>query len=146
MKRYQPQVERDLLALGGFAHRSELFDRGTTRTELDVALSYGRSMFRARKGWYASFEAPRNVVVAWRAAGRLACVSAAEYYGFRPATGGPVHVSVPRNASRLTAADDVILHWDEEVGMRDVAPRDRAAVPLDRALEQMRQCRATDSL
>ena len=134
------KIERDLRALGGIARRNELLARDHPRDLIDIMLMY-RSFIAVRHGWYAVPDVAADVLTAWRAGGRLACVSAAAHYGLVPRQDGPVHVSVARNSSRLTPIEGTILHWDDERAFQDLGSKQRAAVPEDRARTQMRRCR-----
>jgi hypothetical protein len=127
---------------GGIAATRELRAEGVDRDMLDIAVQYGRVM-RVRKGWWARPEMPRLPLLAHRAGGRLACVSALEYHGIIEPVPGRVHISAPAGVSRWRPGQprsDAIRHWS-----RRVQPGDRMAVTVDVAWEQFALCREVAS-
>lgn len=83
-----------------------------------------RCGIRARQGWYSTFIELDLALRAARVGGRLTGMSALIARGAWVWNDHPLHVSVPRRASRLreqrdrpqqlspAAARDVIIHWD----------------------------------
>jgi hypothetical protein len=135
------RIEQDIRRLGGIARRGELLRMGHSRDFIDMTVIYRRNVVCLRKGWYALKEAPADVLAAWRSGGRLACVSAARYYGLDLPDAGRLHVSVPRNASRLpAAAPTLVRHWSDNQTLEGRPSWARAAVPLAEALAQIRTC------
>jgi hypothetical protein len=135
------RIEQDIRRLGGIARRGELLRMGHPRDFIDMTVIYRRNVICLRKGWYALRETPADVLAAWRSGGRLACVSAARYYGFELPDAGRLHVSVPRNASRLPAAPPTLVrHWTDDQTLEGRPGWARAAVPLAEALAQIRSC------
>ena len=55
-------------------------------------------------------------------------------HGWYAAPDMPVHVSISRNASRLTPVADTILHWDDE---RSFQERWTSGVPAVRATDNL---------
>lgn len=142
-------IPRVLESLGGFAHRHELVGMGCWPAMIDLSLYY-RKILRVRQGQYASVGTPPAVLRALRVGGRLACVSALEYYEQRRAPAGrgqggrtegePLHVLVRHGASRLgiRTGDPVIVHWTR----REVEGT-RLVVSERAARGQAAWCRAT---
>lgn len=64
---------------GGAAKRSQLLAAGFQRAELEVAVADGL-LFRPLRGVYATATADDAVLAAFRANGRLTCISAARFY------------------------------------------------------------------
>jgi len=149
------RIERDIEALGGIAKLSELLERGHDVEFVRLLSDYGR-ILKVRKGWYARKDAPADVVRAWRVGGRLACVSALDFFGVVEGAGAAasrptaLHVAVRANASRLRTPHNrrkrlaehpdpsVIVHWisSEPTG-------DRVSVGCTAAREQAASCWAT---
>jgi hypothetical protein len=122
--------------LGGVVTTSELRQLGYDTEVIGRSLGYG-TLVRVRRGWYALRGTPSEVLEAVRVGGRLACVSALVHYGLLPPEGGPLHVEVPSNASRLRLPErDVVVHWVSRPG-----PGDRLAVSIATALGQASRCR-----
>jgi acyl-CoA thioesterase FadM len=133
-------IPRALESLGGFAHRHELVGMGCWPAMIDLSLYY-RKILRVRQGQYASVGTPPAVLRALRVGGRLACVSALEYYERGGgADDGPLHVLVRHGASRLgiRTGDPVIVHWTR----REVEGT-RLVVSERAARAQAAWCRAT---
>ena len=87
-------------SLGGLAQTRELVAFGMSSHDLTDAVRRGL-LFRARQGWYALPDARDDYMRAVRVGGRLAGVSAAASYGLATPQDFPLHVHVPRRASRL---------------------------------------------
>lgn len=113
-----------LEALDGAATTAELRRAGIKPEQLTVAVSLGE-VFRIRRGWYALPTTRRSLREAIRVGGRLACVSAAEHYGWATPESHGVHVCVAENASRLrrpevaperaALRDGLVVHWGSAV-------------------------------
>jgi very-short-patch-repair endonuclease len=73
-------LEKYLLRRGGAAKRGELFRAGFYRPALEAAVDSGR-LYRPLRGVYALYGADNGVLAAYKANGRLTCVSAARFYG-----------------------------------------------------------------
>lgn len=122
---------------GGVVTTAELRQLGYDTDALGRSLGYG-TFVRVRRGWYALRGTPPEVLAAVRVGGRLACVSALVHYGLLPTEGGPLHVEVPRNASRLRVSEGgTVIHW-----VSDPGPGDRRAVSIATALGQASRCRS----
>jgi hypothetical protein len=129
-------LDRHLRELDGIARTSELLALGYDRRRIEMAVAYGR-MIRVRRGWYAERGLPGDVIDAIRIGGRLACVSALAHHGILADAGGPLHLEVPSNASRLrTAGREVVLHWTGAA-----SEGTRVAVGVAAALAQSARCR-----
>jgi very-short-patch-repair endonuclease len=70
--------------------------------QLSAAVDDGR-LIRVRQGWYASPDAPHDVVRAVRVGGSLTSLSATSLTPIWTPPDSYLHVAVPRNASRLRA-------------------------------------------
>ena len=119
---------------GGLVRTSELLAIGMEPEWIRIARNYG-TLIQVRKGWWALPGTPPLVLAAWRAGGRLACVSALEYHGQILETGENLHVEVGA-ASKGARAEGVCVHWS-----RDQANGDRRAVSVEVAWRQTVTCR-----
>lgn len=109
--------------LGGLAQKQQLVALGAHDGMLTAAVRRG-SVIRARQGWYSTFTDDDLALRAARVGGRLAGISALIAQGAWVWNEHPLHVSVPRTASRLrqqwdrfrqlnpATDEDVIVHWD----------------------------------
>lgn len=112
-------------SLGGLAQKQQLVAMGASDRMLAAAVRSG-SVIRARQGWYSTFAEHDLTLRAARVGGRLAGISALIAQGAWTWLDHPLHVSVPRGASRLRkqwdrfrrldpiAAEDVVIHWDDD--------------------------------
>jgi hypothetical protein len=119
--------------LGGVAAMRELVRFGHDR-EVILMAAEARRIIRVRQGWYA---VPGNhwaVEAAWRAGGRLACVSALAYFGFIEHP-DELHIAVKGNADRRRDATGAVTHW-----CRADPGGDRKAVSLGVAVRQASRC------
>jgi len=99
--------------LGGVAWRRELIEAGSWDDIIDMSVSFGR-LRRVRRGLYVLPDISEAAVIALRVGGRLACISSLAHHGMRAAEAGePVHIELPRTASRLRlpTGTPVVLHW-----------------------------------
>lgn len=137
------KLERDVAAYGGIVSVAQLLALKHWRQNIDLAVHYG-TLVRVRKGWVASPEVPKSILMAWRIGGTLACASAVQYHlGMDIAE--PLHVLVPSNATGFRrphdhrarlAEGDAVIHWaGTPEGGRDLV------VPLGEALRQAARCR-----
>ena len=124
-----------LTRLGGLARTSELVANGDEVEWLRIARNYGKHI-HVRQGWWALPDTPRDVLAAWRAGGRLACVSALAYHGVTVELGERLHVELAAN-SRGARNPLVAVHWST-----DQRNGDRRAVSVEVALRQASRCRA----
>lgn len=133
-------VIRRLRKLGDIGSTADLLAAGISEESIRLTTDYGRIQ-RIRRGWYATLDAAPSAILARIIGGRLACLSALEFHGELAPLGGPLHIEVPRSASRLRIADrDTVVHW-----ARHPAPGDRAAVSADSARTQAARCSALKS-
>jgi very-short-patch-repair endonuclease len=106
---------------GGMAHKQQLVRGGARDWELTRAVRSGE-VIRARQGWYTTLPDDDPAVRAVRVGGRLTGVSAVIAAGGWVLGSHPLHVAVPRNASRLRNPGDrtrrlylgahgVVVHW-----------------------------------
>jgi very-short-patch-repair endonuclease len=72
-------LELFLARRGGVARRSDILRAGYQRIQLDALVAAGR-LHRPQRGVYAALKADGDVLAAFRANGRLTCVSAARFY------------------------------------------------------------------
>ena len=136
---------------GGVAHKQQLVRRGARDCELTRAVRAGE-VYRIRQGWYTTRADDDPAVRAIRVGGRLTGISAIVAAGGWALGKFPLHVAVPRNASRLRHPGDrtrrlylqsrnVVVHWvptdttdrgsTTSVSLRDALAR----VVLDEQLE-----------
>ena len=131
-------IVRYIALFGGIATTAELLRGDFSPVEIRLWHDYGR-IVRVRKGLWANLDVSRDVVLAARVGGRLACVSALEHHGVIPSQlmSNDIHVDLSRSASRLRRLSDrgVVLHWS-----RAERDGDRQAVSVEVAREQARQC------
>lgn len=111
--------------LGGLAQKQELIALGAHDWTLTAAVRSG-SVIRARQGWYSTLNDHDPALRAARVGGRLTGMSALIARGAWTWIDHPLHVSVPRRASRLREqwdrfrrlnpieAEDVVIHWDDD--------------------------------
>ena len=130
-------VAEHVRELGGIARTCELYELGVWQTDLQFAKQY-REVIHVRRGWWALPETPVLAIAARRAGGRLACVSALEFYGEARSNG--LHVALDRSA-RHPREPHVVSHWS-----RDRLPGSRLAVSMEVAREQAAKCPYNQSL
>ena len=122
-------VSEVVAELGGVARRMDLERYGCSADQIYLAVNY-RNVIKVRRGVYASTGTSPLIVRALRVGGRLACLSALEYYGL--AEPQPhIHVEVKANASRLRIEQrGVVVHWTRlpQKGSPLVVSPDRARV------------------
>ena len=106
------------------------------------------TIFRVRRGWYASAGAPVELVRAVRVGGALGCVSGCAEYGLWLPPGAVLHVSVGRGARHIKHPDTavavrqfapdagVVLHWNRV----DNSPAGRWLLPLIDCIRQVFAC------
>jgi very-short-patch-repair endonuclease len=136
-------LQTDIAGLGGLAATHELYARGYGKRLLRYAV-HTEAIIRVRKGWYCCPDLPVELQQAARVGGRLACVSAARYYGlWVPGQPGPLHVQVSPEACQLRSRSDyrrrlsdlvghhVVVHWTDE------ATTSRLLVPVASCVEQV---------
>ncbi len=138
-------VQRMVERLGGLAQKQQLVALGADDRMLAAAVRSG-SVVRARQGWYSTLLEHDPALRAARVGGRLTGLSALAARGAWVWNDHPLHVSVPRRASRLreqwnrfrrldpAAAQDVIIHWDDDAV---VTGGDRMSVSLAEALRSV---------
>jgi hypothetical protein len=131
-------VERVVRDLGGIASTAEIVGRGYETDMIRLVASYGK-IVPVRQGWYAVPEVPTDSLRAWRAGGRLTCLSAAVHLGLWPHDGDRLHVRVAANASRVERSPRVVLHWS-----RATVTGSRLAVSVEEALATIRRCQPPD--
>jgi very-short-patch-repair endonuclease len=120
-------VARTLQHIGSVAYRSDVLAAGITPYQLGRAAHSGAIM-RVRRGWYATLDAPPDVVRAVRVGGSLTAVSAAHHLGLWAIDDGKLHVSVPGNGGRLRSKESrfaalatrggsgTCIHWRRRSG------------------------------
>ncbi|MFJ4173573.1 endonuclease domain-containing protein [Microbacterium sp. NPDC089696] len=97
---------------GGIAHRADAAEHGFSPHHVRAAIRSG-AVRRVRAQWVALDSAPKDLVTAASASGRLSCVSLARHRGWwvPPDAEPAVHLQVGPNARRVR--DDTVLHWGE---------------------------------
>ena len=118
----------------GLVRTSELLGIGMDTEMIRWARNY-RTIIHVRQGWWALPGTDETLLRAWRAGGRLACVSALAFHGGSLDLGERLHVEVPEHSSRATTPG-VVVHWS-----RDQANGDRRAVSVEVAWRQTVTCR-----
>lgn len=121
----------------GLVRTVELLEIGTDTEILRWLDGYG-ALVHVRQGWWARPGSPDRLLRAWRAGGRLACVSALAFHGYQLELGEPLHIELPAS-SRGPREPGVIAHWS-----RDQRNGDRRAVSIEVALRQASRCRAAN--
>ncbi len=108
-----------LSRFGNAAQTHELVALGVAPHALTAAVR-AKEIQRLRRGWYALPELDSSIAAAIRVGGRLACVSAAKYYGWATPQEHGLHVCVAENAARLRRPVDpetgrptaaTVIHW-----------------------------------
>ena len=100
---------------GRVAHRSTILAAGVSANELARAVHVG-ALVRVRRAWYATPDAPTEVVRAVKVGGAITAVSAAKHLGLWTLDDAQLHVSVARNASRLRTVGGMCIHWRRSPG------------------------------
>jgi len=98
---------------GGLAATHELLRFGVGRRQLAALVASG-GLVRPRQGWYVNPDTHDSLVCAVRVGGRLAAISAAEYYGLATPHAHPLHVHVPRRDSRLRTAHSSSIRLSDD--------------------------------
>ena len=131
-------VERAVRELGGIASTAEILQRGNETDMIRWVALYGK-IRSIRRGWYGVPDLPADSFRAWKAGGRLTCISAAAHLGLWPYRPEVLHVRVAANASRVERSPNVVLHWS-----RGPATGTRLAVSVDEALATIRRCQPAE--
>ena len=129
---------------GGVAHKQQLVRHGARDWELTRAVRAGE-VIRIRQGWYSTLADDDPGVRAIRVGGRLTGISAIVAAGGWALGKFPLHVAVPRNASRLRNPGDrarrlylksrgVVVHW---VPIDSTDRGSTTSVPLKEALARV---------
>jgi hypothetical protein len=121
----------------GLVRTAELLEIGMDTEILRWVDGYG-SLIHVRHGWWARPGTPAVLLRAWRAGGRLACVSALAFHGQQLDFGEPLHIELAAS-SRGPRLPGVIAHWSADLGNGD-----RRAVSLEVARRQASRCRAAN--
>jgi hypothetical protein len=144
-------LQETIRSFGGIAARRELLARGHSDDEIRI-FAGGGSIRRVRNGWYAMPGAEAHVVAAWRVGGRLACVSALNYWGYALPDSGKLHVGVNARSVKLRHPDmkwvrlrdrapsNLVVHWDDARSMEQLPAGRRVAVSVASALNQILRC------
>lgn len=114
--------------------RRHLLAQGFTDRQLRAAVQCGE-MIRVRIGHYAAAGLDAPTVSAVRLHGRLACVSELRRRGVWVLDSVPIHVEVPRSASRLRLAE-AHFHWRRS----QIFVEDRVHVSITESLIQASRC------
>lgn len=125
---------------------------GFSASDVDAAVRQG-ALNRVRRGWYATEDAPSDVVRAIRVGGTLTAASSARLHGIWLLEDELLHVRVSTSASRLRSPDDASIVLDRRehgvcVHYRPAQmTRARADVPgrdgLARSIAEMFRCAGT---
>ena len=118
----------------GLVRTSELIAIGENDELIRIANNYG-AIIRVRHGWYALPGTSATLLRAWKARGRLACVSALAFHGVILDGGDPLHIDVAAD-SKGARSPDLVVHWS-----RDQSNGDRRAVSVEVATRQASRCR-----
>lgn len=148
--------------LGGVATRASIMRCGVSKHRIAGAVRAGH-LQSVRQGWYATPDAPPEIVTAVRVGGALTGASAARHYGLWVLDDDRIHVAVPHNASRLrmpqrvdvpanaavnpdagvqprTVQAEICLHWRRPAGTTPVA-----VAPLIAALLHAIDCQTEEA-
>ena len=125
-------VPKAIWLFGGLARTSELYGVGCWQSQLQWSMWY-RTIIHVSRGWWAAPDTPRLAIRARQAGGRLACVSALQFYG-EAEPDGLLHVALDRSGKR-PRDPLVVAHWS-----RRRLPGTRLAVSVDVARAQAEQC------
>jgi very-short-patch-repair endonuclease len=98
---------------GGALPLDELLDAGCVRPAIDADLGDGR-LIRVRRGWYATPDAPPDVIRAARVGGALTAASAARLHHLWLLDDPLLHVRVPSTAARLRSPSDASAALNRE--------------------------------
>jgi hypothetical protein len=127
-------IQQKIHELGGIASTRQLDEAGYWQSMIQLWSMYGR-IINVCRGWWATPYTLPQLIVARRAGGRLACVSALAYHG-RVEWSEPLHILL--GASRKRPRDHtLVLHWS-----RRKLAGDQHAVSVEVALDHARRCRA----
>jgi hypothetical protein len=118
----------------GLVRTRELLAIGENDELIRIARNYGR-IRHVRQGWWTLPGTPHVLVRAWRAGGRLGCVSALAFHGVSPDLGDPLHIEVAA-ASKGARTPGMVVHWSS-----DQSNGDRQAVSIEVATRQASRCR-----
>ena len=119
----------------GLVRTRELLAIGYEDETIRISRNYG-ALIHVRQGWWALPGTAPVLLRAWRAGGRLACVSALAFHGVAIELGDPLHIEVAA-ASKGALQPGMHVHWS--TSQRN---GDRRAVSVDVAKRQAGQCRA----
>lgn len=122
----------------GLVRTRELVGVGVDEEWIRIARNYGK-LIHVRQGWWALPGTPEMLLRAWRAGGRLACVSALAFHGVSLELGDHLHIEVSA-ASKGALRSGVCVHWSSSQSNGD-----RRAVSVEVALRQASRCRETTS-
>jgi len=132
-------VRDDLFAQHhGLVRTRELLAIGMDDEWIRIARNYG-AFVHVRHGWWALPGTPERLLQAWRAGGRLACVSALAFHGVSLDLGGPLHIEVAAG-SKGALQPGTRVHWSTSQSNGD-----RRAVSVEVAWRQAARCRQTTS-
>ncbi len=120
----------------GLVRTRELLAIGYEDETIRISRNYG-VLIHVRQGWWALPETPEVLLRAWRAGGRLACVSALAYHGVALELGDQLHVEVAAGSKGALGAG-VHVHWSSSQHNGD-----RRAVSVEVALRQAARCSTT---
>ena len=125
-----------MAALGGVARVSTLLRAGVSESALRSAVRR-RTLFRIRKGWLRTPDAPANVVRCVELGGRLGCISAARYLGlWTPDTANTIHVSLPHHAGRVHGLPmaQATIHWQSAAWRAHASPVETVSAAIRQIL------------
>ena len=118
----------------GLVRTSELIAIGMEPEWIRIARNYG-AFVHVRQGWWALPGTPEVLLRAWRAGGRLACVSALAFHAETLEVGDQLHIEVAA-ASKGPLHPGTRVHWSSSQHNGD-----RRAVSVEVAMRQASRCR-----
>lgn len=137
---------------GGVLPALAFREAGLPESSLAVAVRHGH-LIRVRRGWYATADAPRDVVRAVRVGGTLTAASVCRLHDLWLLDDALLHVRVPATASRLRSPDEAGVPLNREahavcVHYRPARPADgRVGLPardgLASGIAEMFRCAGT---
>ena len=119
----------------GLVRTRELIASGMEEEWIRISRNYG-VFVHVRQGWWALPDTPKVLLRAWRAGGRLACVSALAFHGQTLDLGEELHIEVAAG-SKGALKPVACVHWSSSQRNGD-----RRAVSVDVTKRQAAQCRA----
>ncbi|WP_353815959.1 endonuclease domain-containing protein [Agromyces sp. SYSU T00266] len=135
---------------GGVLSATRLVELGCAPARVRAAVAAGE-LRRVRNGWFATPDAPREIVRAVRVGGTATAATVARRHRLWVHADDRLHVRVRHSTGRLSSPDDRSIPLDRErdgvcVHYRTRGGLDRASDPLSVALAEMFSCAGEDDV